>query len=99
MGLFSPRYSCRICGSRMREHPHEPVYYCPNCGHRRDERVNESILHVRNEYPYQPRERSLPYQQDDRVSPMYYNRAKKFSEHKWDAVDNYGYFGKKKRKR
>ena len=40
-----------------------------------------------------------PYQQDDRLSPMYQKRAEKFSAHKWDVADNYGYFNKKKRKK
>lgn len=99
MGLFSPTYRCRLCETKMRMHPHDPVYYCPRCGHRSDERIDESIVHGEDDVRYRPPPRRRPYQQDDRISPMYHNKAKNFSSHRWDVVDNRGYFGKKKRKR
>ena len=56
----------------------------------------------REEHFYDERDRRpvrRPYQQDERISPMYHNKAKNFSSHKWDVVDDSGYFGKKKRRR
>jgi len=55
------------------------------------------VYHHEDDRPRSPRR--MPYQQDDRLSPMFQNRAEKFSSHDWDVVDNYGYFKKKKKRR
>ena len=62
----------------------------------REDRIDVYHHHI-DDSPRPPRRR--PYQQDDRISPMFQKRAEEFSSHKRDVVDNYGYFGKKKKRR
>ena len=64
------------------------------------EPYRENRVDVYHHYEGREREpRRQPYQQDDRISPMFQKKAEKFSSHKWDVVDNYGYLSKKKRRK
>jgi hypothetical protein len=63
-------------------------------GQRQNNRMDIFVHHDDGRPP-----RRQPFQQDDRISPMFGDRAERFANHKWDVVDNYGYFGRKKKRK